>query len=716
MTDKMHFTFTDTIAGTVTSFDEGAGTFGLATGDDREFEITVTSRTVAEILRNMQEPYVDATGQIHELLEPGRYLLVYGSFYPEGGDWAFEAQHIVFVGRTTNEYVFEAPDWWVNQIRALANFWMRAEFGDGEIDFHRYRTELTSEGVKTGTTRQETDTISRLVYGFASAYMLTGEDRFLEAAEKGTDYLRDHMRTVDAEAGTAFWVHAIDYENGRERKILASEFGDDYDAIPAYEQIYALVGPAQTHRITGDPQIRADIDMTIELFERYFHDPEGKGYFSHMHPVTFDPRDDELGHNRARKNWNSVGDHVPAYLINTWLATEEDRYADMLAYIADTVVEHFPDYDNSPFFNERFHEDWTPDQEWGWQENRAVVGHNLKIAWNLMRIQSIRPSDRYVELAKRIAEVMPEAGGDRQRGGYYDVVERQLEEGREWYSFTWHDRKAWWQQEQAILAYLILAGVLDPEAYLPEARRSIAFYNAYFLDHQTGGIFFNVLANGIPYMLGTERMKGSHAMAGYHSLELAFLAAVYTNLLITKQPLELYFKPKAGAFGNSVLRVAPDILPPGSIRIEEVLVDDQPYDRFDAEGLTVTLPPDREVRVKVRLVPSEMLFESRVQIEDGTATVTVRGRLEDSVVRVLERDLEQALRQNLTRVVVRAEQLESISSSGTRALLFLRQKLPFDPGAGVYVVGAPEPVRDACRRADADQGALVIVDEVSEIS
>ena len=55
---------------------------------------------------------------------------------------------------------------------------------------------LTLEGERSTTHRQETDTISRLVYGFATAYLLTGEDRFLEAAEKGVGYLRDHMRMV----------------------------------------------------------------------------------------------------------------------------------------------------------------------------------------------------------------------------------------------------------------------------------------------------------------------------------------------------------------------------------------------------------------------------------------------------------------------------------------------------------------------------------------
>ena len=179
--------------------------------------------------------------------------------------------------------------------------------------------------------------------------------------------------------------------SGRERKMLSSEFGDDWDAIPAYEQIYALAGPTQTYRITGDPRIRQDIDRTLNMFKRYYRDFEKGGYFSHIDPITFDPRAESLGRNRARKNWNSVGDHAPAYLINLCLATGEKTHGDMLIDTADTITAHFPDYENSAFVQEKFHEDWSPDREWGWQQNRAVVGHNLKIAWNLMRVYRHEP-------------------------------------------------------------------------------------------------------------------------------------------------------------------------------------------------------------------------------------------------------------------------------------------------------------------------------------
>ncbi len=66
-------------------------------------------------------------------------------------------------------------------------------------------------------------------------------------------------------------------------------------------------------------------------------------------------------------------------------------------------------------------------------------------------------------------------------------------------------------------------------------------------------------------------------MSGYHSFEFAYLAQVYTNLLITKVPLDLHFKPQPGGFKDDILRVSPDILPPGRIYISDVWVNGEPY-------------------------------------------------------------------------------------------------------------------------------------------
>jgi hypothetical protein len=277
----------------------------------------------------------------------------------------------------------------------------------------------------------------------------------------------------------------------------------------------------------------------------------------------------------------------------------------MLEYTFDTIVEHFPDYDASPFVQEKFYEDWSHDKTHLWQQDRAVVGHNLKIAWNLLRMYGHKPKEGYKRLARKIGDLMPAVGSDGQRGGWYDVMERLKGPGQEVHRFAFHDRKAWWQQEQAILAYLILAGVAGGDEYLRQAREASSFYNAFFLDHDDGAIYFNVLANGIPFLMGTERFKGSHSMSGYHSFELCYLAQVYTNLLLTRHPLDLHFKPLPGAFKDDLLRVAPDILPPGRVQLAEVRIDGQPHTDFDPDALVVHLPKTEErLHVQVRLEPN----------------------------------------------------------------------------------------------------------------
>ena len=718
--NKIDFSFADLIAGYVTDSDfksSELGSFNLKTADERNFKISLTSETYGEIIRNIDEPYQDCTSQIRKMLVPDQYLFVYGIFYPEKEGHEFEAEHLVFPGKSKEEYRFEDGDWWTNHIKSLADFYLNSQFKEGDIDYREYRTQLDASGQKLGIKRQETDTISRLVYGFASAYMLTGEDRYLEAAEKGTDYLRQHMRFLDESKDICYWYHAIDVQPDKsDQKIFASEFGDDYEAIPAYEQIYALAGPTQTYRITGDPRIMSDIELTLNLFERHFLDETEKGgFFSHIDPITLSPHSKSLDRNRARKNWNSIGDHAPAYLINLWLATQEKKYADLLEYLFDLIEKHFPDFDNSPFVQERFYEDWSHDTTWGWQQNRAVVGHNLKIAWNLMRMYHLEAKEQYVSLAEKIAHIMPKVGSDLQRGGWYDVVERELKSEHGVHRNVWHNRKAWWQQEQVILAYLILAGSTGKQEYRKWGREVAAFYNAWFLDHYSGGIYFNVLDSGVPYLLKTERGKGSHSMSGYHSFELAYLSCVYTKLLINKEPIDLYFKPMPGALKDNILRVAPDLLPPGSVRLEEVWIDGQSHSDFDAEDLTVKLPSTQDqLKVKVKLLPTDISFYARLlEITEGTAKIVLRGSLDASSIRIFKKEIEKIPQTSIQRIVLLLQDLECISSEGLRFLVFIKQKLGTD--ISFQVVGANERVKNFLEQSEFNQ-AITMVDSFAVLS
>ncbi|MDR1073670.1 MAG: hypothetical protein LBL45_08350 [Treponema sp.] len=256
------------------------------------------------------------------------------------------------------------------------------------------------------------------------------------------------------------------------------------------------------------------ITRSINAFEKFFHDEKREGdpcftgaggYFSHIDPVTMRPDSPSLGQNQMRKNWNSIGDHIPAYLINLLLAIdplpvagEIDSWKQLLKLcrkILDECVEniltHFPPEDDSKFANERFHADWSVDHEWGWQQNRGIVGHNLKISWNLTRCghyyaylveqarhegdgaqqkkyQSV--SKRCYDTAQKLGKNMEEVGVDLIRGGIYDALERNPANGMPT-EFAWETTKDFWQQEQAILAYYIMSGIPDEHLSKENGKR-----------------------------------------------------------------------------------------------------------------------------------------------------------------------------------------------------------------------------------------------------
>jgi hypothetical protein len=59
-------------------------------------------------------------------------------------------------------------------------------------------------------------------------------------------------------------------------------------------------------------------------------------------------------------------------------------------------------------------------------------------------------------------------------------------------------------------------------------------------------------------------------------------------------------------FEDNILKVQPDILPPGSVSISDVWIDDVAWHKFDHEKFTVELPDlSYRAKIKVRLVPVE---------------------------------------------------------------------------------------------------------------
>ena len=175
--------------------------------------------------------------------------------------------------------------------------------------------------------------------------------------------------------------------------------------------------------------------MTVDLFDSFFLDNGTQGgYFSHLDPITLRPtQPSRSAPNRGKKNWNSVGDHAPGLPDQPLAGHRRGRATPRCSNTPSTPSRRTsPTTRLSPFVQEKFHEDWSPGPaRTCWQQNRAVVGHNLKIAWNLMRMYGLQAEGQVRGAGRaRSARSMPAVGSDQQRGGWYDVVERSKLPGR----------------------------------------------------------------------------------------------------------------------------------------------------------------------------------------------------------------------------------------------------------------------------------------------
>jgi mannose/cellobiose epimerase-like protein (N-acyl-D-glucosamine 2-epimerase family) len=624
-----------TVLGTVTAVnpDPNFPSFTLKARSGDVVEVHVSETTWFSAMQNLDrvdrdrlvDPVrADVSGPAQKVLKyavPGRLLVAEGIYQVHDGKDRFDAKQVKVLYSQKGWLLFEHTHWWITQISAMADKWLDDLFGEQRSytldDFAKlYRTNLNIVGLPTDDNVQEMSTLSRLIYGLSSAYLMSGDQRYYLAAKAGVEFQRESFRSLSTDGRYCFWA------SGRRRLrygttlLLTSENPDDYGTVPLYEQIYALAGLSQFYRISADWQVLHDIRRTVAMFEDFYRDksPLG-GYFSHLDFATFSPHDPNLGVNRSKKNWNSIGDHLPAYLVNLLLALdplpigrEKDLEGfrnvclDILTTTSGLIVDKFPDKDpNIPYVNERFDAEWNPDHTMLWQQNRGVVGHNLKIAWNLTRVAhyynsrgNSQQAARLMTLAERLGHNMGRLGLDQLRGGVFDVVERQPKNGMP-LEFYWSNDKVSWQQEQAILAYLIMHGYTGNADFLTYARETMVFWNLYFIDRDRSGIFFTTYENGQPVIEGAHSQKGSHTDQSYHSFELNYLTHTYSRAYLYKERREdnvfcVHFRPHVNS-GQRSINVLPDFFSPGEIEVVGIVVNGIRRTNFDPHQYQVPLDP-----------------------------------------------------------------------------------------------------------------------------
>mgnify|MGYP006225189533 FL=1 len=150
------------------------------------------------------------------------------------------------------------------------------------------------------------------------------------------------------------------------------------------------------------------------------------------------------------------------------------------------------------------------------------------------------------------------------------------------------------------------------------------------------------------------------------------------SLLIKKQSMDFYFCPEPNGWENNILRVAPDLLPKGSIELSEVWIEGKSYENFDKEKMQIFLPEsDKSLKIRCRIAPTGLSFDSDlIKVEDGIANFALKGKLDGSSVNVLKKSIEKLT--GVKGLILDLNDLDEISDIGWNYLLFTKQRAGSD--------------------------------------
>lgn len=447
------------------------------------------------------------------------------------------------------------PEFWKKQaLTEMVPFWEQT------IDREKsgFHTFVMNDGSVIRNRGKFPRMISRIAYGYSVAYLLSGDEHYLELARFALDWL---------------YKNGWDYKHGgwlvfRDR----NNYTDKFFQKNMFDETYGNLGPVMYYFATHDTVSLSYVKKTHDLIQAKVWDPLNGGYFAEVSPEWY--------RTVSTKSFNSQMDTCTAYLIYYALATGELKLRDDFLKIADVSREKMVN-PSTGFVGETFTDDWKP------AENTLWVGHNLKTAWVFTRAYHLSGDMKYLESAERIARVQMNLNWDSRYWGWkfhFNALKPSIVDGG----------KDWWTQTEGNFLMLNLYRLTGNRAYLDNFMKCAWFWDTYMVDHENLECFNATSPDGKE----SGRRKAYEYKAMYHSMEHALFNYLYLSFYVKKTDADLYFNLSSGRDGE---RHYVKIVEDKTVRIKKVEMNGRSWTRFDAKECFIVMPKGRNMKVKVTL-------------------------------------------------------------------------------------------------------------------
>jgi cellobiose epimerase len=427
-------------------------------------------------------------------------------------------------------------------------------------EFGSFHTILNQDWKKGETDEKYPGMIARHLFSYSVGYLLNGEAEHLSLARETFDYLVNHG--WDQQYGG--WFLELD----RSGKVMST----DKDM---FMHAYAITGLAMYYIVTRDPEVKKYLNRSIELFENHAWDKEhGGGYFKNLN------RDFTI--KNSDKVFSPQLAPVSGYLLYLYAATREEKYLRISERILDLALARMKD-EESGWIMEGYDRAWQPIEH----ENVMMnTGHNVEVAWMLMRLYALNGKESYRQEALRLNDQLLKYTFDKDVGIWYHKIRVDSPE-------VHSDDSPWWVQAYGNMFQLYLYAHLKDEDYLLNFKKGAAFWNNHFVDAEKGGAYLSVGREG-NIINGSKAVK---TKTSYHSVENGLLKMLYLDYWVNNKPVTVFYHINAPVRE----KLYPLLLEDKGYEISQVLIDGKRWKKIDHKTGGIMLPSRAGYKMEVRL-------------------------------------------------------------------------------------------------------------------
>jgi len=455
------------------------------------------------------------------------------------------------------------PEHWRRQgVEQLAPLWLEHA---PDPEFGGFHAALGPDWKPTSPTDKLTAMQSREVFGLCAAYLLSGDERYFEAAERGAQFVLDHG--WDAEHGG--WYDKL------------SRDGRPIEQTKSIQlQLYTNVGLAMWAFVSGDPEALSRVHTSVEIGRRHGWDPIHGGYVQQLNR--------ELGVADWGKNKHAHYGYVGSLLLNLYLTDRRPETLALSRELTDLSLERMRGPEGWVYgFHSKFDRQWRLTPELVDGREAAATGAQLTAALSFLRLAQQTGEDKYRQAGLELGRRITAAAMNSDSGAWIDEVAVQPP-----HQPLGQSKVHWWIQIYGAFLQLHLYQATGDKQHLQRFEQAERFFDRHFLDRALGGVFAATKVSGEP--IGKLHKAGPWDTA-YHEMEHSLLNYVYLSLYVHRRPVELHFRLDGpGEFPIS-LADTPDI------RIKSVQRNGDPWREFDAARRTVRLPKGLDQRIVVKL-------------------------------------------------------------------------------------------------------------------